>query len=126
MYRSMIESLQYLTAIRPYICQAASVCAQYQVKPKISHMTAIRKILKYVNATTNLGLYYIKDTTGSLMGYCTADWAGSLEDGRSTNGGCFFIGNNMVSWHNKKHNDLALSTPEAELIALESCCTQLM
>ena len=125
-YRGMIGSLLYLTTSRPDICLAVGVCARYQAKPKTSHMLAVKRIIKYMNGTVNLGLYYTKDTTRSLMGYCDADWAGSLEDRRSTSGGCFFMGNNMVSWHSKIQNSVSLSTAEAEYIALGSCCTQLM
>ncbi|KAL9859088.1 putative RNA-directed DNA polymerase [Arabidopsis thaliana] len=72
-YRGMIESLLYLTTSRPYICLAVGVCARYKAKTKASHMLAIKRIIKYVNGTVNLGLYYTKDTTRSLMGYCDGD-----------------------------------------------------
>lgn len=66
-YRGMIESLLYLTTSRPDICLAVGVCARYKAKPKASHMLAIKRIIKYVNGTVNLGLYYTNDTTRSLM-----------------------------------------------------------
>ncbi|KAL1204470.1 Retrovirus-related Pol polyprotein from transposon RE1 [Cardamine amara subsp. amara] len=122
----MIGSLLYLTASRPDICMAVGVCARYQAKPKMSHLLAVKRIIKYVKGTVNLGIYFTKDTTKELMGFCDADWAGSLDDQRSTSGGCFFMGNNLISWHNKKQNSVSLSTAEAEYIALGSCCTQLM
>ncbi|XP_023634325.1 uncharacterized protein LOC111829467 [Capsella rubella] len=125
-YRGMIGSLLYLTTSRPDICLSVGICARYQAKPKKSHLLAVKKIIKYIKGTVNLGIYYTKDTTRSLTGYCDADWAGSLDDRISTSGGCFFMGNNLISWHSKKQNSVSLSTAEAEYIALGSCCTQLM
>ncbi|KAK2436142.1 hypothetical protein QL285_021150 [Trifolium repens] len=52
-----------------------------------------------------------------LTGYCDADWAGCANDRKSTSGGCFFLGNNLISWFSKKPNCVALSTAEAEYIA---------
>ncbi|KAL1200890.1 Retrovirus-related Pol polyprotein from transposon RE1 [Cardamine amara subsp. amara] len=75
----MIGSLLYLTASRPDICLVVGVCARYQAKPKMSHLLAVKRIIKYVNGTINLGIYYTNDTSKDLMGYCDADWAGSLD-----------------------------------------------
>ncbi|KAL1215127.1 Retrovirus-related Pol polyprotein from transposon RE1 [Cardamine amara subsp. amara] len=126
LYRGMIGSLLYLTASRPDIYLTVGVYARYQAKPKMSHLLAVKRIIKYVKGTINLGIYYTKDTNKNLMRYCDADWAGSLDDRRSTSGGCFFMGNNPISWHSKKQNSVSLSTAEAKYIALGSCCTQLL
>jgi len=126
MYQGMIESLQYLTASRLDICHVVNVCAEYQLNPKSSHLTAVRRILKYVNGTPTFELYYTKDTDNRLKGYCAADWAGSLDDIRGSIGGCYFIGNNLVSWKSKKQNNLILSISEAELSTLESSSAQLV
>ncbi|XP_019085495.1 PREDICTED: uncharacterized protein LOC109126416 [Camelina sativa] len=87
---------------------------------------AVKKIIKYIKGTMNFGIFYTKDTNTSLSGYCNADWTRSVDDRRSTSGGCFFMGNNLISWHSKKQNSVSLSTAEAEYIALGSCCTQLL
>ncbi|GAA0174990.1 hypothetical protein LIER_28257 [Lithospermum erythrorhizon] len=60
------------------------------------------------------------------FGYCDADWAGNTKDRKSTSGGYFFLGNNLVSWFSKKQNSVSLSTAEAEYIAVGSSCTQLI
>ena len=49
-----------------------------------------------------------------------------MDDRKSTLGGCFYLGNNLVSWMSKKQNSMSLSTAEAEYIATGSCCTQLL
>ena len=126
LYRAMIGSLLYLTASRPDLCLSVGICARYQVSPKESHMNAVKRVIKYVKGTLNFGLHYTFETNLNLAGYCDADWTGCVDDRRSTSGGCFFLGNNMVSWHSKKQNCVSLSTAEAEYIALGSCCTQLL
>ncbi|KAG7552201.1 GAG-pre-integrase domain [Arabidopsis thaliana x Arabidopsis arenosa] len=125
-YRGMIGSLLYLTASRPDLCLSVGLCARYQANPKASHLAAVKRIIKYVKGTVNFGLSYTKDTSQVLVGYCDADWAGSIDDRRSTTGGCFFLGNNLISWHSKKQNCVSLSSAESEYIALGSCCTQLL
>ena len=54
------------------------------------------------------------------------DFAGSLTDRKSTSGTCHFLGSSLVSWYSKKQNSVALSTTEAEYIALASCCAQVL
>jgi hypothetical protein len=125
-YRSMIGSLLYLTASRPNITFAVGVCARYQADPKMSHLTQMKRILKYVNGTSDYGILYAHDQNSKLVGYCDADWAGSADDRKSTSGGCFFLGNNLISWFSKKQNSVALSTAEAEYIAAGSSCSQLV
>ncbi|CAM8993008.1 unnamed protein product [Rhodiola kirilowii] len=126
LYRSMIGSLLYLTASRPDIANAVRVCARYQVDLKESHLLQVKRIIKYVCRTVDFGIWYTKDTNPHLVGFCDVDWAGNAEDWKSTSGGCFFLGNNLVSWFSKKQNSISLSTAEAEYIAAGSCCTQLL
>jgi len=89
-------------------------------------LSAVRRILKYVNGTPTFELYYTKDTDNRLKGYCAADWAGSLDDIWGSLGGCYFVGNNMVSWKSMKQNNLPLSTAEVELSTLENSSSQLV
>ncbi|CAM8972838.1 unnamed protein product [Rhodiola kirilowii] len=126
LYRSMIWSLIYLTTIRPDIAHAIGVCARYQANPKESHLMNVKRIIKYVCGTVDYGLWYTKDTNSCLVGYCDADWARNAEDRKSTSGGCFFLGNNLVSWFSKKQNSISLSMAEVEYIAAGSCCTQML
>ncbi|MCI22814.1 gag-pol polyprotein [Trifolium medium] len=72
-YRSMIGSLLYLTASRPDIKFAVGVCARYQAEPKMSHLTQVKRILKYVNGTSDYGILYSHKEDSVLVGYCDAD-----------------------------------------------------
>ncbi|XP_065636676.1 uncharacterized mitochondrial protein AtMg00810-like [Quercus suber] len=69
LYRSMIGSLLYLTASRPDIGYSVGVCARYQANLKESHMTALKRIIKYVKTTADFGMWYSKDTNDVFVGY---------------------------------------------------------
>ena len=102
LYRSIIGSLLYLTASRPDISYNVGVCARYQANLKESHMTTLKRIIKYIKTTAEFGVWYNKDTSDVLAWYSDADWAGNADDRKSTLGGCFYMGNNLVSWMSKK------------------------
>ncbi|XP_058764114.1 secreted RxLR effector protein 161-like [Vicia villosa] len=120
LHRSMIGSLLYLTASRPDITFAIGVCARYQEEPKVIHLNQVKRILKYVNDRYNYGILYSHSSNTKLLGYCDADWDGSVDERKSTSGGCYFLGNNFMLWFSKKHNCVWLSTSEAEYIAAGS------
>jgi hypothetical protein len=126
LYRSMIGSLLYLTSSRPDIMFSVCVCARYQSNPKVSHLNSVKKIIKYVAGTCELGIWYSKDTNTNLVGFSDSDWAGDMDDRKSTSGGCFYLGNNLVSWFSRKQNCVSLSTAESEYVAAGSCCSQLI
>ena len=123
LYRSIIDSLLYLVASRPDISYSVGVCARYRANPKESHMTALKRIIKYVKTTAEFGVWYSNDTNDVLAGYSDADWAGNADDRKSTSRGYFYVGNNLVSWMSKKQNSISLSTAETQYIAASSCCT---
>ena len=83
----------------------------------------MKRILKYVNGTSDYGMLYTHGFGSMLTGYYDADWAGSVDDRKSRSGGCFFLGNNLISWFSKKQNCVSLSTAEAEYIAVGSSCS---
>jgi len=73
MYRSLNGSLLYLTASRPNITFVVGVCARYQAEPKMSHLTQIKRILKYINSTSDYKILYSYSGNSMLMGYCDVD-----------------------------------------------------
>jgi len=84
MYMSMIGSLLYLIASRPGITFTVEVCARYHAEPKMSHLTQVKRSLKYINSTSDYGILYSHNTSSRLVGYCDADWAGSADDRKIT------------------------------------------
>ncbi|XP_050875269.1 secreted RxLR effector protein 161-like [Lathyrus oleraceus] len=123
---SMIGSLLYLTASRPDITFSVGVCVRYLSEPKISHITQVKRILKYINGTSDYGILYSHNANSLLRGYCDVDWEDSVDDKKRTSEGCFFLGNNLISWFSKKQNSVSLSTTEAEFIETGSNCSQLI
>jgi hypothetical protein len=126
LYRSMIESLFYLTTSRPDIMFSVCLCAHFQANPKESHLSALKRILRYLKHTPNIGLCYPKGANSTLVGFSDSDFTGSLVAHKSTSRACHFLGRSLVSWSSKKQNLVALSTAEAEYIAVSLCCTQIL
>ncbi|KAK2995694.1 hypothetical protein RJ640_026124 [Escallonia rubra] len=126
-YRGMIGSLLYLTASRPDIMFSVCLCARFQACPKESHLIAVKRILRYLKGTHDLGLWFPRNTSFfDLIGYSDADYAGCKTERKSTSGGCQFLGHSLVSWSSKKQNSVALSTTEAEYMAVGACCAQIL
>nr|GEZ82111.1 hypothetical protein [Tanacetum cinerariifolium] len=84
LYRSMIGSLIYLIASRPYIMFAVCACARFQVTPKTSHLLAVKRILRYLKGKLILGLWYPRDSLFELVAYTDSDYAGATQDRNST------------------------------------------
>jgi hypothetical protein len=122
LYRSMIGSLLYLCASRPDIMLSVCMCARFQANPKACHLVAVKRILRYLVHTQNLGLWYPKGSFFDLLGYSDSDYAGCKVDLKSTTSTCQFLGRSLVSWSSKKQNCVALSTAEAEYIAVGTYC----
>ncbi|KAK6120548.1 hypothetical protein DH2020_045714 [Rehmannia glutinosa] len=125
-YRGMIGSLLYLTASRSDILHVVCLCARFQSNPKESHMSVVKRIFRYLKGTIQYGLFYPKNENFSLKGYSDSDYAGNIDDRKSTSGSCQFLGDCLVSWFSNKQNCVSLSTAEAEYISAAFCCTQLL
>jgi hypothetical protein len=125
-YRSMIESLLYLCASRLDIMLLVFICVRFQSDPKEFHLVAMKRILRYLVHTPYIGLWYPKGSTFDLIGYSDSNYVGCKVDRKSTSGTCQFLGKSQVSWSLKKQTFVALSTTEAEYVAVGQCCTQLL
>jgi len=127
-YRSIIGSLMYLMlCTRPDIAYAVGALSKFSSNPKKSHMLAARHLLRYVNKTASLSLHFgpfQNTTTLCPVLYSDADWAGDQETWRSTGAYvCMLTDATMssksaVSWSSKKQQTIALSSTEAEYMAL--------
>ncbi|GJS41246.1 putative ribonuclease H-like domain-containing protein [Tanacetum coccineum] len=126
LYRSMIGSLMYLTASRPDIMFAVCACSRFQVTPKTSHLSAVKRIFKYLKGKPKLSLWYPRLSSFDLESYSDSDYAGANLDRKSITGGCQFLGRRLISWQCKKQTIVATSTTEAEYVAAASCYGQVL
>jgi hypothetical protein len=101
-YRSIIGSLLYLCASKPDIMLSVCMCARFQAASKDCHLRAVKRIMRYLVLTLNLGLWYPKGSHFELLGYSDADFAGCKVDRKSISETCQFLGRTLVSWSSKK------------------------
>ncbi|GJX88311.1 copia protein [Tanacetum coccineum] len=99
---------------------------RYQAKPTKKHLEAIKRVFRYLRGTIHMGLWYPKDNAMALTAYADADHAGCQDTRRSTSGSAQFLGEKLVSWSSKKQRSTAISTTEAEYIAMSGCCAQIL
>ncbi|XP_074355848.1 secreted RxLR effector protein 161-like [Apium graveolens] len=118
MYQRLVGKLIYLSHTRPDITFAVSLVSQYMHDPLEKHQEAVYRILRYLKKTPGNGLLFKKNADRSVEAFTDADWAGSVEDRRSTTGYCTKVWGNLVTWRSKKQSVVARSSAEAELRAL--------
>lgn len=124
-YREAVGSLMYLmVGTRPDLAFAVGKLSRYVDAYGPEHWTAIKRALRYVNGTKDKGLLYTKHAGMDLLGYSDADWAGDHESRRSTSGHLFILGGAAVSWASTMQKSVALSTMEAEYMALSDACKE--
>ena len=109
-YRSIIGILLYLTGTRPNIMHAIGIFGQFQANPKESHLQAVKIIFKYLQGNQGFVLWYPNNFDLTLHAYTNPDWAGNVDDRKSTSGGAFYMGPHLLSWLNKKHSSIAQLT----------------
>ncbi|KAJ4751816.1 polyprotein [Rhynchospora pubera] len=123
-FRSLIGELMYLTQTRPDIAYSVGAVSRFMQKPTKQHMGAAKRILRYIAGTLTHGLWYTATKIPILVGFSDSDWAGCVEDRRSTSGHAFFFGNSAISWSSKKQTTVALSSSEAEYNAVTTAACQ--
>ena len=82
------------------------------------HWEAVKRILRYVKGTSHISLHFRKSPSTGISIFTDADWAGCVDDRRSTSGFAVFVGPNLISWNLKKQPTVSRSNIEAEYKAL--------
>ena len=121
-YRQAVGKLMYASLItRADIATAVGYCSRYQQNPKSEHIIAVKRILRYLAGTRDLGLLYKASGNNKveLIGYSDADYAGCIETRRSTSGYVFKLCGAAVSWRTAKQECVTTSTVESEYVALK-------
>ena len=142
MYRQTVGALKYATLSRPDIAFAVNRVCQFMHAPTENHWSAVKRILRYLKGTTDLGLLIRhqsgkqlqaftdvvwQDSTASpVQAYSDSDWAGSPVDRRSTGGFAIYLGSNLVSWTARKQKTVSRSSTESEYKALADTVAELI
>lgn len=82
--------------------------------PRESHLIALKRILRYVRGTLDLGLHIRHSASHDLVVYSDTDWASCPDTRKSTSGYAVFLGDNLVSWSSKHQTMVSCSSAEAE------------
>lgn len=121
-YRELVDSLIYLaTCTRPDLSFVVNKLSQYFSKPTVEQWNTVKHVLRYLNGTQDKELCYRKGANENLIhAYSDANWAADISDRRSTTGYCISLNKNgpLVSWKTRRQLTVALSTCEAEYMAL--------
>ncbi|GKC40244.1 retrovirus-related pol polyprotein from transposon TNT 1-94 [Tanacetum coccineum] len=126
-YCGMIGTLLYLTASRPGPTNLLyDLLPVYQGSGSEKHLNAVKRIFRYLKGTVHRGLWYPKDSSFALTAFADADHAGCQDTRRSTSGSIQLLGDRLVSWSSKRQKSAAISSTEAEYIALSGCCAQVL
>lgn len=118
LYIKFIGKLLYLTTSRPDIAYIVNHLSQFLHKPRVPHLCALQRVLRYLKGTPFQGLFYPSDSTLQLVAYSDSDWGACLKSSRSVTGICLMPGNSLVTWVSRKQKVVSKSTAEAELRAL--------
>ncbi|WVZ92574.1 hypothetical protein U9M48_038625 [Paspalum notatum var. saurae] len=117
-YHSLVGALQYVTFTRPDVTYAVQQVCLYMHDPREPHLMAVKRILRYLRGTADLGLSIGRSPSSFLTVYTDADWAGCPDTRKSTSGYAVFLGDNLVSWSSKRQQTVSRSSAEAEYHAV--------
>lgn len=125
-YRELIGCLMYLMLnTRPDISAAVNFYSRFQHNATQLHWNGLKRILRYLKGTTELGIFYGKENDIPLIGFADADW-GNFKDRKSTSGYLYKVYGNIVTWTTRKQPTVALSSTEAEYVALANAATEVI
>lgn len=126
-YQEAVGSILYLTqGTRPDIAYAVNTVCKYSRNPGKAHWSAVKRIFRYLRGTANAKLVFSKNGGPEITGYCDADWANDLDERRSCTGYVFTLQGGSISWNCKRQPTVALSSTEAEYMALSSAIQEAM
>ena len=99
LFRKIVGCLRYLALIQPDLVYLVSNLSRFMNKPYLDHMTAAKQNLRYVKGTIDYGLVYKSEEDREWIGYCDSDYAGDLDDRKSTSSLIFFNGSKLIVWN---------------------------
>ena len=136
LYQSIVGSLLYAAiSTRVDICHAVNVLSRSMQQPTKANLINAKRILRYLHNNNNCSLTFKKYNMNNsdynknnllVSGYSDADWGGDHTDRKSTTGFIIMVNNNIVSWISKKQSTVALSTAEAEYMAISAAAQEIL
>lgn len=126
-YQEAVGCLLYLAqCTRPDIAYAVNSVSRYNSDPGKAHWVAVKRIFRYLKATINLRLEFANNKNANIIGFSDADWASDVDRRRSCTGYVFTLQGGAISWNSKRQPTVALSSTEAEYMALASATQEAM
>ena len=126
-YRSILETVMWgQLATRPDLAFSVSLLARFQANPGLDHWNALLHVVGYIKNTIDYGLTYSRDSDISPHAFVDADYGGCKDTRRSTSGYVFMMAGGAVAWSSKRQATVALSTVEAEYVAMSRCAQQMV
>ena len=125
-YKAAMGSLMYtMVATQADLAFELIVVSQFMASLAPLDWMAVKRIMPYLKDTLDVKLC-LRGTNMSLHGYCDADWGGDLTTCKSTTGYVFFVDNGAILWNSKRQRTVALSTSEAEYMAVSHSAKEAM
>src|ERR1700678_1005050 len=126
-YRSVLGTVMWgQLATRPDLSFSVSLLARFQANPGVDHWNALLHVVGYIRNTMVYGLIYSRDYDISPHAFVDADYGGCKDTRRSTSGYVFMMAGGAVAWSSKRQATVALSTVEAEYVAMSRCTQQMV
>ncbi|XP_057482733.1 uncharacterized mitochondrial protein AtMg00810-like [Actinidia eriantha] len=125
-YCRLIGCLIYLTITQPDITFVVNLLIQFMHTPRIPHLDAATRILRYLKGSISHGLLFFSNSDLTIIGYTDSDWASCPMTRRSTTGYLITLGGSPVSWRTKKESVVSRSSAEAEYRAMASTTCELL
>lgn len=126
-YQEAVGSLLYAAqGTRPDIAFAVNVASRYNNNPGKQHWNAVKRIFSYLKGTSDFKLRYVSSKNSKMIGFSDADWASDTDERKSTTGYVFMKSGGAITWGCRKQQTVALSTTEAEYMALSAATQEAM
>lgn len=100
----------YLTVTRPDLMFVVCLISRFMAKPKEEHMQAAKRVLRYLKGTLEFSVFYKRGSELKVKAYTDSDYAGDIDDWRSTSGYVFLLSGAAVCWSSRKQDVVTLSS----------------
>jgi hypothetical protein len=126
-YRPILGSVMWgQLATLPDLSFAVSLLSRFQANPGLDHWNALLHVVGYIKNTMDYGLTYSRNSDLSPTAFVDTDYGGCKDTRRSTSGYVFIMAGGPVTWSSKRQTTVALSTVEAEYVAMSRCAQQMV